>query len=452
MSQRPLQEIRLRKFRCFREQQTARLAPLTLLVGENSAGKTSFLAAVRAIQQVANTHGSPGFPDFRASPYDIGSFVEIVHRENENEHLGEDESFSIGFRWAGVELESVALDATFRLGESAAPKVSTLLWSAGDVWIEDVRDDDCAHTKLGIGSRSWLLALPRVPNCRFQYGSNELLSRPLDSILRAAIENGASEDLRPLHERVQDIPSEEDSRKLIDLYEEIASHTWARVPGPPVQDSPRRTYHPEQLEQIHGFSMPRSFARAYSRNPMRWRQLKHSIEEFGRTSGVFDEILIKRLGQSEDDPFQLEVGKWGKGSNRVKHNLMDVGYGVSQVLSLLARLIPVEDSLFLLPQPEAHLHPSAQAALGSLFCRIAASGSQLIVETHSDYIIDRVLLDIRDKRTDLKPDDVSIVYCEREDLAVTVHSIRIDDEGNVLDAPKGYRGFFEDELKRVIDY
>ena len=77
---------------------------------------------------------------------------------------------------------------------------------------------------------------------------------------------------------------------------------------------------------------------------------------------------------------------------------------------------------------------------------------QLIVETHSDYIVDRVLLDIRDKRTDLKPDDVSILYFEREDLAVTIHSIRIDDEGSVLDAPDGYRSFFRDELKRVIKY
>ncbi len=106
----------------------------------------------------------------------------------------------------------------------------------------------------------------------------------------------------------------------------------------------------------------------------------------------------------------------------------------------------------LFQQPEMHLHPSAQAALGSLFCSTAASGRQLIVETHSDYIIDRILLDIRDKRTKLKPEDVSILYFERGDRDVTIHSIRIDAEGNVLDAPDGYRKFFKDELNRVIDY
>ena len=52
--------------------------------------------------------------------------------------------------------------------------------------------------------------------------------------------------------------------------------------------------------------------------------------------------------------------------------------------------------MFLLQQPEVHLHPQAQAALGTLFCQVAAGGRQLIIETHSDYIIDRVRMDVRD--------------------------------------------------------
>ena len=81
MSQPPLQELRLREFRCFREQQTARLAPLTLLVGDNSTGKTSFLAAIRATLEVANYNADP---DFRAFPYDLGAFAEIVYRQSRN--------------------------------------------------------------------------------------------------------------------------------------------------------------------------------------------------------------------------------------------------------------------------------------------------------------------------------------------------------------------------------
>ena len=71
-----MEQITLRNFRCFREKQTARLAPLTLLVGENSTGKTSFMAMIRGMWDVAYGQGAP---DFKEEPYDLGSFDEIAH-------------------------------------------------------------------------------------------------------------------------------------------------------------------------------------------------------------------------------------------------------------------------------------------------------------------------------------------------------------------------------------
>ena len=53
-----MDEIRLKDYRCFRDDQTAHLAPLTLLVGENSTGKTSFLAIIRALWEFANDYRS----------------------------------------------------------------------------------------------------------------------------------------------------------------------------------------------------------------------------------------------------------------------------------------------------------------------------------------------------------------------------------------------------------
>ena len=131
--------------------------------------------------------------------------------------------------------------------------------------------------------------------------------------------------------------------------------------------------------------------------------------------------------------------------------MIDVGYGVSQALPLITELVdPEARPLFLLQQPEVHLHPSAQAALGTLFCSIAAPERQLIVETHSDYILDRVVTDIRDQKTELKPEDVSILYFEMNDLDVTIHSLQLDKQGNILGAPDGYRQFFTNELRRVL--
>ena len=79
MSFRQFREIRLRDFRCFREEQPARLAPLTLLVGDSSTSKTSLLAAVRAVWDAA--HGS-GDPDFRKPPFDNRAWRQrVMERE-----------------------------------------------------------------------------------------------------------------------------------------------------------------------------------------------------------------------------------------------------------------------------------------------------------------------------------------------------------------------------------
>ena len=188
------------------------------------------------------------------------------------------------------------------------------------------------------------------------------------------------------------------------------------------------------------------------RDPGAWKKLKERLERFGTDSGLFDEISIESFGRTGDAaPFQIQIRKFGRELKGNRRNLIDVGYGVSQALPIITELLrPDAPSMFLLQQPEVHLHPSAQAALGSLFCSIAGQERQLVVETHSDYIIDRVRMDVRDNKTNLKPEDVSILYFERGELDVNIHSIRLDDDGNVLDAPDSYGRFFMEETRRSI--
>ena len=157
-----LRELNLRAFRCFRNPQSARLAPLTLLVGQNGTGKTSFLAGVREILRVASHHHDP---DFREPPYDLGSFVEIAHRQHaERRHAGTD-SFSIGFRSTGSPVESITFDATFAPGGGGAPVLATLCWSDGEVWIRDIRNAAGFRTELGCSRGAWRLPpLTNVPS------------------------------------------------------------------------------------------------------------------------------------------------------------------------------------------------------------------------------------------------------------------------------------------------
>ena len=215
---------------------------------------------------------------------------------------------------------------------------------------------------------------------------------------------------------------------------------------------PKRTYDPSRpFQDPEGEYIPTLLANMSRYAPDEWQNLKGALEEFGKASGLFNEITVERLGNGEGAPFQLQVRK---SNGRLKgrwRNLIDVGYGVSQTLPILIELLREgHANMFLLQQPEVHLHPMAQAALGSLFCQLASWDRQIIVETHSDYILDRVRMDLRDKKTDLKPEDISILYFEPLGQEVKIHSMNLDKSGNLVDPPLGYRQFFMDEVNRFI--
>jgi predicted ATPase len=161
---------------------------------------------------------------------------------------------------------------------------------------------------------------------------------------------------------------------------------------------------------------------------------------------LFSSVEIRRVGRKESDPFQVQVNVSGQA-----FNLVDVGYGVSQVLPIIVDVLrgPVR-STFLLQQPEVHLHPRAQAALGSFLASLVSlQKKRLVVETHSDYLVDRVRMDVRDGRV-LKPEQVLILYFERHPGHVEIQPIELDEHGNLREVPEGYRSFFLEEDRRLL--
>lgn len=131
-------------------------------------------------------------------------------------------------------------------------------------------------------------------------------------------------------------------------------------------------------------------------------------------------------------------------------NLMDVGYGVSQVLPIIVDLIMgKKGQIYLLQQPEVHLHPRAQAELATFLSTFTkTSTSKVIVETHSDYILDRVRVEVRDKT--IRNEDVIILFFERHGLEVKISPIFLDRHGNLVDQPDTYRRFFMEEERRLL--
>ena len=449
-----MDQITVKNFRCFRERQTARLAPLTLLVGENSTGKTSFLALIRALWDVAYWQRTP---DFKEEPYDLGSFDEIAHYRGARG--GRADTFEAGFE---SENGSFSFEVTFARSGTAPIPVRRHI-ADKDVWIEDRREKEQAwQTRIGTSAGTWQWQLPAYLNLRNGLDVDGV-GLPFFSVnsLRREFEDQqiALQGTEPTDGEWQEIETLGFNYEKSLIYSEKRPYASA-----PVRSKPRRTYDPARpTRDPEGDYIPMYLANAYFQDKRQWNALKDALEKFGKASGLFDEISVKPLGKRDSEPFQVQIRKFGKRAKGPQRNLIDVGYGVSQVLPIITDLLrrEVRDvrrdeetkslrPIFLLQQPEVHLHPSAQAALGSLFCQIAGSDRQLVVETHSDHLLDRARMDVRDGTTNLSPEDVSILFFERDDLNVRIHSLGIDNEGNIVGAPEGYRKFFMEETARSL--
>ena len=452
-----MDSVTLENFRCFRERQTVRLAPLTLLVGENSTGKTSFLAMLRILAQLQEGETSI---DFKEPPYDLGSFDDIAH--NGGGRGGRAAEFTIGLEHREVsaskkETQNPRCEVyTFRKNGSA-PELFRRALSVGDVGVEEecaVDGSYCAQLRTSAGA--WALNAPWERYGRSRLGEFQfLLDRPHR---HPRFENDPA--VPPEVKPIGDSPEWRDEYRRSLLQLQYGMRRFFREEPPPfasapVRSKPHRTYDPARLDRDpEGDYVPMYLADLLRQQEEMWHALKERIEAFGKSAGLFDELSIRQLGRAGGgDPFQIEVRKGDGRRKGAKRNLTDVGYGVSQVLPVVTELLRDKAARqFLLQQPEVHLHPSAQAALGTLFCKVAAGGRQLIVETHSDHLMDRVRMDVRDGTTGLKPEDVSLLYFERNGLDVCIHSLRFDRLGNVLDAPRGYRRFFLEEVNRSLGF
>ena len=466
-----MDSITLKNFRCFRGEQTARLAPLTLLVGENSTGKTSFMAMIRALWDICYR---AQVPDFKEDPYDLGSFDELAHYRGGAG--GRADSFEAGFDFDGnkpgvagfdfdggepgtdVEPQPCRFDVAFGKNGSA-PVLRKMRLAHDDVWYEAHYQDQSQEMRFGTPRGAWVFQFPRIGSA-FAHGQVPFFFWH-DQILREP------EELKNRAERLTTQgplkPADEDLKRIEQLGEIFSGpgfHRYRRTrpyAGAPIRFKPRRTYDPSRpTPDPEGDYIPMHLAHLSYHDPDKWKRLKKALEEFGKKAGLFDEINIRHLGKrdSDSEPFQVQVRKSGtraKSPKGPRRNLIDVGYGVSQVLPVITELLQEEASpMFLLQQPEVHLHPSAQAALGSLFCRVAGPDRRLVVETHGDHLLSRVRMDVRDGASDLKPEDVSILFFERDDLDVRIHSIGLDEEGNVRGAPATYRKFFMEETRRSL--
>lgn len=126
----------------------------------------------------------------------------------------------------------------------------------------------------------------------------------------------------------------------------------------------------------------------------------------------------------------------------------NVGFGLSYTLPVLLALLAESDTLCLIENPEAHLHPRGQTKLAELAVRASMAGVQVIVETHSDHFMDGIRISVRDGL--LQPREVAFHYFERSDGETIVSSPQIDADGRLSTWPSGFFDQHEENLAKLL--
>jgi hypothetical protein len=373
--------------RCFVKPQSAVIRPLTLLVGENSSGKSTFLALCQAASSVVGFRGVlVVLPQLNKAPFSLGAYDQIA---SYGERSGSAKRFWIALGVEGSRQVSARVEFIPRDGQ---PFLRRLQVVAG--------------------------------NQRWQAGF---------------VRQGKTPKFRG--------PGPRQAGGMLETLSTISSELGRTYAFAPIRTNPRRTYDPISVEpEPEGSHVPMLLARLSRAGANgQWTGLASALNKFGSQAGLFDRIEVIRKGKSESDPFQIGVKTGGP-----TFNLIDVGYGVSQSLPILVEtVLQSENVTFLLQQPEVHLHPRAQAELGSFFAQQVGRKHRFVIETHSDHLIDRVRMEVR--RGTLKPEQVSLLYFERQKQGATIHNLELGPDGSIIDPPAGYRQFFMDEERRLLD-
>ena len=170
------------------------------------------------------------------------------------------------------------------------------------------------------------------------------------------------------------------------------------------------------------------------------------LRNFGNESGMFDDVIISVFGNKELAPFELKVKK-GKNEYRIS----SVGYGVSQILPIIVDMLFLDTQIMFIQQPEVHLHPKAQAAFGQFLYRInrIKKHTIYIVETHSDYIIDRFRYC---EKEDKEKISAQVYFSQNNSHHNILKVIPIHDDGKYNENDiSDYRSFFMDESIKLME-
>lgn len=447
-----LTHLRIKNFKAWKDTGPIALAPLTVIFGANSAGKSSLGHLLLALQQTAQSSDRKRALHLgdKTTLIDLGTFKDCLHGHDMAAQL----EFELGWelpkslevrdplvaaaRFSG---DRMRLDVALRAGKAEQPEVQAMRYELGrrqgqtvnPVLDVALRRDD--KRKFGLASdhygfkfadgRKWPLEEPE----KFYRLSDISMARfknagfMADFALATESMLGSLSYLGPLRrhpERVYQWSGDTPASVGQEGEATIAAILAAQHDGRQINRGPRKAK--------QGFSA--------------------FVAEWLKQLGVIHDFAVRPVAEGRKE-YEVLV----RSSPRAPEvKITDVGFGVSQVLPALVQAFycPPHSTVWM-EQPEIHLHPQVQAELADVFISATQARQdsverhvQLIVESHSEHFLNR--LQRRVAEGVLAPEDVAVYFCRRAGSATELEPLRLNVLGEIENWPEN---FFGDEMADI---
>jgi len=371
--------LELKNFKCFKEVDIS-FSKITLLTGENSSGKSSLIYGLLAPLQ------STDFPLYlfpNGKYVNMGDFEEMSFKNSKNNKIEINIDFWPDSYSIGKISTTWIVDSINKLPKLYQSKVD-IIWGHGGIenFIITLDND---HYKYTDGEKEYKI---NYLHAFYPYDRYVGFFCELDQELNF-----------------------------------IGSYRF----------HPERTYYqkPKSEHKILGSG------EGYIDQILEWQEQEH--DEFNDLISILKDLKLLyniKFDKIGGGRFDLRVKVKSK-SNWA--SLADVGFGISQLLPIIVADLQLSNSsTLIMAQPEIHLHPSIQAELGTYLVKQATEkGKRYIVETHSEYLLNRLRLCI--VKGEIEPEDVAVYYFENTIAHGSIkYQIEFTKDGQILNAPKGF--------------
>lgn len=440
-----INSLSLKNFKCF-EELDVKFAPITLLTGANSSGKSSLINAILAVLQ---TEQFPFYLSPNGKYINMGSFEEMAFSKKPDSIVDVNISFINTWNIISNNTENFIHNDSLNyrdllsfLKNSNYLDINDFINTYDTKWEVNKINDLSEIHYANIKERDLELQIIKDNNYSFKITFDSIW---LDSNYYEYFVNMKKGTVKELGDKIEvsafgfksidEINSmfkELFDYRFADIYLDLSNVDNSFNYIGSFRLTPERTYYQKSKSEAKILNA----GEGYIDQIIEWEE--KGDEKFDKLVSIINDLgLISDIKTSRLKGGRFELSIRTK-NNADYSSLVDVGFGVSQFLPILVADLQLHSgSCLAISQPEIHLHPQIQATYGNyLSNQINNNLKQYIVETHSEYLLNRIRLLL--VNGELKPEDVCVLYFENDGLKSTVHNVEFATDGQIKGAPQGF--------------